>query len=193
MNIVNRAKGIILKPKEEWAAISQESNSINTVLVNYLIPLALIPAIASIIGYGLIGYGPFSSINYGLMRAISSFVLMIGGAFLSAFIIDLLAPSFGGEKNFERAFALVVFTYTPQMVAGVLYIFPPLAVLVGLAGLYGLYILYVGLQPMMKNPQDKTAVYFIVSLVVIIVVYFALSAILGSIFVGSIVRTMTTF
>jgi len=127
------------------------------------------------------------------MRAIVIIIMTIGGVFLSAFIIDALAPSFGATKNFERAFALVAYIYTPQLIAGVLYIFPPLAILVGLAGLYGLYILYLGIQPMMKCPEDKTVTYFIVSLAVIIVVYAVLSAVLGGILIGSIVRVAAGF
>lgn len=193
MNIVERAKGIILKPKEEWEKISQENTPNTTILTTYLIPLALIPAIASLIGYGLIGYGPFSSLPFGVKQAVIMLVTLIGGAYLTAFIIDTLAPSFGAEKNYNRAFALVVFAYTPQMVVGIFYILPALGVLALLAGLYGLYVLYLGIKPMMKAPDEKVTVYFIVSLVVVIVVYFVLSAILTSIFVGSLVRAAAGF
>ena len=193
MKLIESAKGITLKPKNEWTIISEEKTDIQTILIKYFLPLVLIPTVASFIGYGLLKFGAYSSLNLGIMRAIVSILLMIGGVFLSAFIIDALAPSFGGTKNFERAFALVAYTYTPQLIAGVLYIFPPLAILVGLAGLYGLYILYLGIQPMMKCPEDKTVTYFIVSLAVIIVVYAVLSAILGGIFIGSIVRASAGF
>jgi hypothetical protein len=193
MNLLERAKGITFKPKNEWTIISEEKTDIKTILIKYFLPLVLIPTIASFIGYGLLRFGHYSSINYGIMKAIVSILLMVGGIFLSAFIIDALAPSFGGTKNFERAFALVVYTYTPQLLAGILYIFPPLAILVGLAGLYGLYILYLGIQPMMKCPEDKTVTYFIVSIAVIIVVYAVLSAVLGAVFVGSIVRATAGF
>ncbi len=193
MNIVERAKGIIFKPKNEWGKISQEENNNSTILIGYLIPLALIPAIGTFIGYGLIGYGPFSTLISGITRAIIILVTIIGGAYLTAFIIDILATSFNAEKNFNRAFALVAFAYTPQLVAGILYILPALGILVWLAGLYGLYILYLGLKPMMKAPDDKVTVYFIISLVVMIVVYIVLSAILTSIFIGGIIRAASGF
>ena len=193
MNIVQRAKGIILKPKEEWETISQENSSTTSILTSYFIPLALIPAIASLIGYGLIGYGPFSSLAFGIKQAVIMLVTLIGGAYLTAFIIDVLAPSFGAEKNYNRAFALVVFAYTPQMVVGIFYILPVLGVLAMMAGLYGLYILYLGMKPMMKAPDDKVTVYFIISLVVVIVVYFILSSILSAVFVGSMVRAAAGF
>ena len=193
MNIIERAKGIILKPKEEWEKISQENTSSSVVLINYLIPLALIPAIASFIGYGLIGYGPFSAISFGIKYAIIHLVSIIGGAYLTAFIVDSLAPGFNAEKNFNRAFALISFAYTPMLVAGIFNILPALAVIALLAGLYGLYILYLGIKPMMKAPDDKVTVYFIVSLLILIVTYIVISRILISIFVGSLVRAAAGF
>jgi hypothetical protein len=188
MKIVDRVKGIILNPKNEWEVISQENTSGAQLLTSYLIPLALIPAIASFIGYGLVGYrvafiGHIAGFSWGLKWAVIMLVNMVIGVYISAFIIDLLAPSFGATKNFTNAFSLVVHSYTPMMVAGILYILPSLGTLAALAGLYGLYLLYLGLKPMMKSPDDKTTTYFIISLVVIIVVYAVLSSSLAAIFI----------
>ena len=52
-----------------------------------------------------------------------------------------------------------------------------------LFALYGLYLLYVGIPHMMKTPKDKVAVYFIVSLIIIVVVYWVIAAILTGIFI----------
>lgn len=193
MKIIDRIKGIILNPKNEWNVISQENTSSSALLTTYLIPLALIPAIACFIGYGLIGYrvpfiGHVAGISWGVKYAIMMLINMIIGPYISAFVIDLLATNFGAEKNFNKAFSLVVYSYTPMMVAGVLYLLPSLRVLPALAGLYSLYVLYLGLKPMMKSPDDKTTTYFVVSLVVMIVVYAVLSAILSSMFIGKMVN-----
>jgi hypothetical protein len=193
MNILNRAKSITFKPKDEWTVISQENTPVNVLLLQYLIPLALIPAVASLIGFGLIGYGPVSTLSFGLAKTISSLIMTIGGVLLSAFIIDLLAPSFGAQKNFTKSFALVTYAYTPFLVAGIFYIFPPLAFLALLAGLYSLYVLFLGLKPMTTCPDDKQAVYFIVSLAVIILVSLVLSLIAASVFVGTMVRAASGF
>ncbi len=184
MNIFERAKKIIISPKEEWAVIDQENTSVTDLIIKYLIPLALIPAIASFIGFGI--FFKFSSFSLGLKYAIIYLVTYIGGALLTAFIIDALAPSFASTKDFRKAFQLVVYSYTPVMVAGIVMIFPSLSVLVLIAGLYSLYLLFIGIKPLMKTPDDKVAIYFIVSLVVLIVVYFVVSAVLTRIFIGNI-------
>ncbi len=189
MQLIERLKKIIISPKNEWTVIKNENTSPTELLMKYLLPLALISAIAGFIGYGLIGFrmpfvGHVGSISYGIREAIVMLISTIGGVYITAYVIDLLAPSFGGTKNFQKAFQLVVYSYTPTMVAGILYILPTLSPIVFIAGLYGLYLLYLGLKPMMQSPDDKVTVYFIISLVVLIAVYFILSAILAALFIG---------
>ena len=55
MDIVARIQGIILKPKEEWEKIKQESYSISQLFTTYAMILAAIPAAAQFIGLGLVG------------------------------------------------------------------------------------------------------------------------------------------
>ena len=184
MDIINRVKNILITPKTEWVTIEAERLPSVQLLTSYLLILALIPAVCQFIGQGLIGTSVLGikvggTIAWGLKSAITSYITMVGGAYLTAWVINLLATSFGSEKNFDQAFALVVYSYTPMYIAGVFYILPSLGIIATLAGLYGLYILYTGLQPMMKTPADKTVVYFIVSLVCLIVVSLVLGAILG--------------
>jgi len=190
MNLVDRVKKILIEPKKEWPVVEQENTSVVQLITNYLLILALIPAVASFIGYGLIGvdipfFGHVGSISWGIRQAIIQFVVTIGGALLSAFIIDALAPNFGATKNFNKALQLVVYSYTPSMVAGIFFIYPSLAIIATLAGIYGLYLLYLGIGPMMKTPQEKITGYFVVSLIVTILVMIILSAILTALLIGS--------
>lgn len=190
MSLIERAKKIMFEPKNEWPVIEQENSSIVQVTKSYLIPLSLIPAVAAFIGYGIIGielpfFGHVGSVSWGIRQALVSIITTIGGAFLTAFIIDMLAPNFGATKNLSKAFSLVVFAYTPSMVAGIFLIYPALAILSTLAGIYGLYLLYLGMSPMMKPPQEKVTTYFVVSLIVTILVFIILSAILAAILLPS--------
>lgn len=184
MNLVDRAKNIILKPKDEWTVINQEETSVATLIATYLFPLALIPAIAAFIGYGVIGVAFFGPIlSWGIKMAIISFVSTIVGTYISAMIIDIIAPNFGSTKDFRKTMQLVVYAYTPVMLAGIFSAIPALGVL-GIVGLYGLYLLYIGIKPMMKTPDDKVTIYFVVNLLVIIAVYVIISAILTFILIG---------
>jgi hypothetical protein len=113
MNIVDRAKNIIMTPKTEWPAIASEQPVVGQIISGYVIPLALIPAVASILGFGLIGRGMVASFSWGIAMGIIGFVVAVGGVYLTAYVIDFLAPNFGSQKNFGRAMQLVAYSYTP--------------------------------------------------------------------------------
>lgn len=184
MNIVDRAKNIILTPKTEWPAIAAEQANVGQIITGYVIPLSLIPAIAQIIGWGVIGQGIIVSFNWGIAMAIVSFLSAVFGVYLSSFVVDILAPNFGSEKNFGKSVQLVAYSYTPAWIAGVLYIVPLLGTLVLIASIYGLYLLYLGMPAMKKTPEDKVVVYLVVTIVVVIVVSVILAAILTPIMLG---------
>ena len=184
--MIERVKNILMSPKTEWPIIEAENKPHQQVCTTYVLMLALIPAVASFIGYGLIGYSVLGvkifGISTGIKQSITQYITMVGGVYISAYIIDLLADTFGARKDFNRAFSLVAYAYTPMFVAGIFYILPSLSWLASLAGLYGLYLLYIGLQPMMQAPAEKQTSYFVVSLLVMIVVSIVLGLILGAIF-----------
>src|SRR5450759_2350186 len=105
MNIVDRIKNIMLKPKEEWPVISGETTSTAELYTNYIIPLAAIPAVASFVGLSIVGL-PFIgrlSMMTGLSIMVTQFVLALAGVFILSLVIDFLAPNFGGEKNQAQA------------------------------------------------------------------------------------------
>ena len=183
--IIDRVKNVLLSPKTEWTPIEEENAPHAKVFRSYVVLLALIPAIAAFIGYGIIGYSVFGvhigGFGWGIRQAVVQYLTMLGGVYITAYVIDALAINFGAQKDFNRAFSLVAYSYTPMFVAGVLYILPSLSWLASLAGLYGLYLLYIGLQPMMKVSAEKQTSYFVVSIIVTIVVSAVISAILAAI------------
>ena len=188
MNLIERVKNIIMSPAKEWDVIATEQPDTGKIITGYVLPLAGAAALAAFIGYGLIGVSYFgirvAGINWGIYQAINVLVAAIAGVFISAFVIDALAPSFGSEKNMGRSVQLVAYSYTPGWIGGLLAIFPAIALIGSLAGLYGLYLLYLGLPKLKKTPADKHVGYFVVSLLVIIVVYFVIGLIMAAILPG---------
>lgn len=185
-NLVSRAKTVLLQPKTAWETIKNEPDVMAKVITGYVVPLALIPAIASFIGYGLIGvnvpfFGRSASIEWGLNQAITQFVAIILGVIVSGWVISMLAPTFNTKLSLDKGVQLVAYSYTPTMVAGVLLISPSLAIIALLAGIYGLYILYLGFKPMTGVADDKATSYFVVSLLVTIGVMFVMGLILTAI------------
>lgn len=186
MAITDRVKNILVSPSTEWPVIEQERNTPAELVGGYLAPLAAIGAVAGFVGSTVVGNTvPFvgtyrAPIVAGLTGAIVAFVMTIVGCFIIATIIDALAPTFGGRKDFNQAFKVAVYSYTPGLVAGVLQVLPMLGALVGLiAGLYGLYLLYLGLPVLMKSPREKTIAYAVVVVVSSIVLMMIVGLVVG--------------
>jgi hypothetical protein len=190
MNIIDRAKKIIISPQTEWDVINNETPNTSAIMTGYVLPLAGAAALAAFIGYGLIGvnYGFFrvKGMDWGLYYAINVLVGALLSVFVSAFVVDMLAPSFGSEKNMGRSIQLVAYSYTPFWIGGLFAIIPSLAIIGSLAGLYGLYLLYAGMPKLKKTPVDKHIGYFVVCLLVTIAVFIVvgliITRILGAIF-----------
>jgi len=181
MSIITRAKNILLTPATEWGVISGETETPGSLLGKYVLPMSLIPAVATFIGWGVIGmnvgFVRIGSIQWGLSMGIQSFLSSILGYYLCTYIIDALAPSFGSEKNIGRSAQLVAYSYTASWVAGIFMILPSLSIL-GILGLYGIYLFYLGIPVMKKTPEDKRIGYLLVSALVIIVVFIVVGLIL---------------
>jgi hypothetical protein len=191
MNLVERAKNIILTPVKEWDVIKGENLTIADMFMKYAVILAAIPAVAGFLGYVVIGmsFGGFGTFRWpfgtALVWMILTYVLSLGGVFLLAFIIDALAPTFGCKKDLVAAVKIAVFSYTPAWIAGVLGILPAISVLMMIASLYSLYLLYLGMQKIKEPAQDKLMPYFAVSLVALIIIYWLVGFIVSRIALGS--------
>ena len=180
MDLLNHVVGILTKPKNEWSVIKEEPINTIQLFKGYIAILALVPAIAYIIGNCIIGIkiplGPSSyaykvPIFYGIIYAIVTYIMAFVGIYLSAFIINALAPNFESTQNMNNALKLITFSYTPVWIASIFSIYTPLYLLGFILSLYGLYILYIGLEPMMGTSAQKRTVYFIVTILVVIIVF----------------------
>ncbi len=184
-SIITTAKQFILNPKLEWEVAKEDNDSAQQHVMKYVLPLALISAVAIFIGVGLIGYRVLGyrvqSVSGGLAQAIMSLASILIGVYLSGFVIHKLAPTFDTTVSLDKAVKLVGFSYTAILLAGVLNIFPPLAFFTFLGGLYSLYILYIGFKPMTNVSDEKSTSYFVVSLLVIVGVYIIVGIILAGI------------
>ncbi len=196
MNLQARITNIITKPKEEWPVIATEQTTVSALFTTYICLLAAIPVVAGFIGQSVIGVSlPFVGrvrvgFGAGLIGAVVQYVLALAACYISAMVIEKLAPSFGSKGDTTQALKLVAYAYTPAWIAGVLGIIPALGILAALAGLYSIYLLYLGLPAMMQTPPDKVIPYMIVSALVIIVLSVIVGAIAGIVAAPALVPRM---
>lgn len=174
MNLVERAKGILLKPRDEWAKIDTESHTVQGLYTQYVMILAAIPAVAAFVGFSFIGVSGFGysyrvPVATGLAQMVLQYLLSLGAVYVMALVIDALAPSFAGTKSFAQALKVAAFFPTASWLAGIFYVIPALGILAIVGGLYSLYLLYLGLPLLMKAPEDKAVPYTVVVIIVAIV------------------------
>ena len=180
MNIIERVKNILIIPKTEWNVIDAESATPQSLLMSYVLPLAIISAIGTLLT-GLFYAGVFG-FTFFIITAAIAFISIIVGYYISIYIIDMLAPSFGSEKNLNKSAQLVAYSATPSYVAGFLSFIPVIGGLLKFAAwIYSIYIMYLGLGPLKGTEEDKKVVYLIVSFVVVIGITVIVALILGGI------------
>jgi len=171
MDLVSRVKNILLDPQNEWRVIDAEQDQPIDILKNYVAIVAAIPVVCGFIGASIIGVAGFrTGIFIGLISAIVHYVLALIGVYVIAFIIDALAPTFGGRKDFNSAFKVAAYSPTAAWVAGVFALLPILSVLT-ILGLYSLYLLYIGLPILMRTPPERSIGYILAVIVCAVIVW----------------------
>lgn len=154
MDVIGRAKRLLLDPQTEWRVIARESGGAASLFTGYVAVLALVPALCGLIGSLLLGAPILSSLAFAVTSYLVTFVAV--GA--QALLIDLLAPLFGARRNLANAVKLAVYFPTAYWVMGIFFALPVLSVL-ALLGLYSFYLLWIGLPILMPVPVDKAAAY----------------------------------
>ena len=97
MNIIERVKNILLNPKTEWEVVSTETATPQSLLMAYVIPLAIVAALGSLLK-GLFFAGTLG-IMFFIITAVITLVSTAVSFFVSVIIVDMLAPSFDSEKT----------------------------------------------------------------------------------------------
>jgi hypothetical protein len=176
MGIVERARRILLMPKTEWQVIQTEKTQVREMLISYVLPLSLIPAVVSLLSALF-----WTNFTYGLLAAVIAVISAAVSFFIATYITDALAPSFSSDKDLDRSAQLVGYSYTASAVASILMLIPFLGILIVFIGfVYSVYLMYLGIVPMKNTPEDKRVAYVLVVLLVQVVLYYLFTTLLTS-------------
>ncbi|MGH8428376.1 MAG: Yip1 family protein [Gammaproteobacteria bacterium] len=183
---IARVQNILVRPREEWERIAAEDTPPAALYRGYVIPLAAIGPVASLIGLWAVGtLGILGRIHASLAKALIyaliAYILALAAVYLLGLIIDFVAPSFGGEKNFQQAFKVAAYSSIPGWLGGIFHLFPTIGFIGGLIGLYGLYLLYLGVPALMKVPRERALPCTVVVIVAAIVIYLLIGVVAGAV------------
>ena len=179
MDIVARAKGLLLDPRKEWAIIAAEPANMESLFKNYVIILAGLSSIAGLVGSLMMNLG---GLGFGgvLSSAILGFVLALVGVFVLSKIIEFLAPRFGAQADANAALKLAAYAPTASWVGGLFMVIPWIGWIPALAGgVYSLYLFFIGTPTVMRIPPDR-------------VMGFAISVVLVAILVNVLIGVIVT-
>jgi hypothetical protein len=189
MNALRRIIAILTDPTAEWAVIEKEPGDAAYLLSRYVVPLALIPAVFGLIGACVVGAvvpdaglvrAPLAA---GLVGAVFGYVMSCATVVCLGVLIRLLAPAFGGQRDFNSAFKLAAYSYTPIWLTGIFLLAPGLRFL-ELTGFYSAYILWTGASPLTKMPVQKIPAFTAILVACACIFIFIIRALQHTLFFG---------
>lgn len=199
MSIVDRVRGILLKPASEWEIIAKEPATVSGLFTGYAMILAALPAIATILASGVLGVGSDAMAMAGLstglvdtiIRTALGYAVGLGMLYVMALIVNAVSPSFNGKSDLVQSLKLMTYASTPSWVIGIVTPFlaaAPLIVLLISIGTLGfiVYLIYLGLRPVLAVPQEKVAGFTVVIVLVYVVIVIVVAAVVLGLLAGSL-------
>jgi hypothetical protein len=98
-----------------------------------------------------------------LASAALFFAMSVVGVLVFAALLNALAPTFGGERNYAQALKVSSYSITSAMVAGIATAVPALGIIALIGASYSLYLLFLGAPKLMKPAPDSATNYAIVA------------------------------
>ena len=190
MNALRRIIAILADPAGEWVAIEKEPGDAAYLLGRYVALLALVPAVFGLIGACAVGTvvpgaglvrAPLAA---GLVGAVFGYIMSCATVVCLGALIRLLAPAFEGQRDFNAAFKLAAYSYTPIWLTGIFLLAPGLRFL-ELTGFYSAYILWTGASPLTKVPVQKIPAFTAILVVCACVFIFIIRALQHTLFGGA--------
>jgi len=180
MSLFETIKTVLFSPKNGWLKFN-ESKTHMQVLTSYLIPLTIIAVILAFIGHGVIDslwnhwFSGKRMLIQGIRYSVLFGVVLIGGAYLTTVLIDaIFAGVFKIEKNFNKTFEFVAYSFTPIALATICFIIPFCGWIHYFAVLYGFVLLMFAQMSRVQNleiPNGKKWGYALASMGMMVVAY----------------------
>src|SRR6059058_6213534 len=119
-----RTRRLLFQPGAEWPAIAGEFAKPAAIYRGFLLPVAAIAPLAETLGTIVFGVrrtiaGPLTvTLMDALAYGILTYTLSFAGVYALAWLIDVLAPMFGGQRNRVHALKVAAYAATPYWVFG---------------------------------------------------------------------------
>ncbi|MGM0657887.1 MAG: Yip1 family protein, partial [Pseudomonadota bacterium] len=173
--------GGLTSPRETWESYLGENPGWQRTAVELTIPMVvsaiIIGWLLSLLLGGYFYYGYGRGVVLGLIVGLIAAAISIA---VMSFVVSALAGVFGGQANFDRAFAAVSLATIPTWAGAAVGGIPFIGWLLQLAGsITGLVFLYKIIPLAVLVPENKRVVHFVLTLVTVFVINIILGLIFG--------------
>jgi hypothetical protein len=164
---------LIFRPTAEWDVVAREQTSVDALLSRYILPLALLAPIATVIGMKTFDrdwdpvHGFLVPAEQILAAGTATYFAIVGSILVLAAIFTLIAPMFGATRDYVAALKVATYGAIPVMLAGATLLLPVMAI-VAMAGLcHTLFLLWIGVRRVLNVPRGAEAEFVGISLVLL--------------------------
>ncbi|MGE3143081.1 MAG: Yip1 family protein [Hyphomonadaceae bacterium] len=181
---LSRAWGLLRDPRAEWEQIRAEETNVPSILLGYVLPLAAIIPICSVLGATVFGERIGEATvrtDFGrtLVGAVVTFAAIIALVYFIGILINAIAENFDAERDDLSAQKVAAYSMTPFLLSGVFWLWPPLwwATLLGVGATA--FLFYRGLPPLMKASPERAMGYAATIMIAGLVAFIILFALAG--------------
>jgi hypothetical protein len=166
--LIPRIKNMIVKPGDTWQTIKTEEATIKSIISQYLIFLAIVPAVAFYFRNSLTELAAVA-----LAGALLFAVLNIVGIYITAKLVQVLAPKFEATVTEVDVFKLIAYAMTPAILGTALILLSLSTPLTFIIALYSLYLLYIGFPVLVTCSDAKRLPFSLLSMVIMYAIFVA--------------------
>jgi len=173
METLRRIVYLIFRPAAEWDAIASEKTSVDVLLRRYILPLALLAPIATVIGMKTFDrewdpvHGFLVPAEQILAAGTATYFATVGSILALAAIFTLIAPMFGVPRDYLAALKVATYGAIPVLLAGAT-LFVPVMAIVAIVGLcHTLFLFWIGVRKVLNVPRGAEAEFVGISLVLL--------------------------
>ena len=194
--LIDRVKTVVTNPSGCWDVVAADTRDAKSLFKELAVPMAVLGALASLIGSFVSGVASMVGIGVVLLQFISGVIMGCASGFIMAFIATKVASLVGGAVTLDRAYSWLLHASMVGFVGGLTMVVPPLGAFVGMfTSIATLYWGWKGISTMVNVPAEKRLLFFVGTIIVSFIALILFSLLLGSVLIGTVgipaVNTLT--
>ncbi len=168
--VIRRIVSLFLTPAQAWDEIAREPSSVDALIRRYIVPLALLAPVATVIGMKIFdaswdpAHGYLVAPDAIWSAGVATLFATIASIFVLAGIFVLIAPMYGSSRHYPSALKVSTYGAVPVLVAGAL-LFLPVMVMISVVALgHTLFLYWIGVRRVLAVPEEARTEFIGISL-----------------------------